>query len=203
MKKHPANRTEIGENNFGIEIKKCLEVLRSGGLILYPTDTIWGIGCDATNEVAVAKVYALKKRNEEKSMIVLVNAEYMLDQYVKEIPKAAFEFIEYIEKPLTIIYPGAINLAKNLVSSDGTIGIRITKDAFCRQLIQQFKKPIVSTSANISGQSAPRSFHEIDEEICSGVDYIVNYRQYEMGNNNTPSTIIKVEVNGVFKILRK
>ena len=203
MKKHPANRTDIGENNFGDEIKKCLEVLRSGGLILYPTDTIWGIGCDATNEAAVAKVYALKKRNEEKSMIVLVHAEYMLDQYVKEVPKAAFDFIEYVEKPLTIIYPDAINLAKNLISSDGTIGIRITKDAFCKQLIQQFKKPIVSTSANISGNTAPSSFNKIDEEIITGVDYVVNLRQHEMGNNNTPSTIIKVEVNGVLKFLRK
>ena len=187
---------------FAEEIRNCIKVLREGGTILYPTDTIWGIGCDATNEAAVAKVYALKKRNEEKSMIVLVAKEYMLDQYVKEIPKAAFDFIENMEKPLTIIYPDAINLPKNLINSDGTIGIRITKDPFCAQLIQQFKRPIVSTSANISGQSAPASFHDIDEVIVNGVDYVVKLRQHETGQN-TPSTIIKVEVNGVFKIIRK
>jgi len=188
---------------YAEEIRNCIKVLREGGTILYPTDTIWGIGCDATNEAAVAKVYALKKRDEEKSMIALVANEWMLEQYVKEIPKAALDFIEYVEKPLTIIYPGAINLVKNLVGADGTIGIRITKDTFCAQLIQQFKRPVVSTSANISGLSAPNSFNDIDEEIVSGVDYVVNLRQHEMGKNNTPSTIIKVELNGVFKILRK
>jgi L-threonylcarbamoyladenylate synthase len=187
---------------YAEEIRNCIKVLREGGTILYPTDTIWGIGCDATNEIAVAKIYTMKKRNEEKSMIALVANEWMLEQYVQEVPKAAFDFIENMEKPLTIIYPNAINLAKNLVSDDGTVGIRIIRDAFCAQLIQQFKKPIVSTSANISGQSAPNSFNDIDEEIISGVDYVVNLRQHEM-NQNKPSTIIKIELNGVFKILRK
>ena len=187
---------------YAEEIRNCIKVLREGGTILYPTDTIWGIGCDATNEVAVAKVYTLKKRNEEKSMIALVANEWMLEQYVQEVPKAAFDFIENMEKPLTIIYPNAINLAKNLVSDDGTVGIRIIKDTFCAQLIRQFKYPIVSTSANISGHTAPNSFNDIDEEIVSGVDYVVNLRQHEM-NQNKPSTIIKVELNGVFKILRK
>ncbi len=189
--------------DFRDEIKKCIEVLRSGGIILYPTDTIWGIGCDATNEAAVSKIYELKKRNEEKSMIALVANEWMLEQYVKEIPKAALDFIEYVEKPLTIIYPDALNLAKNLINTDGTIGIRITRDPFCKQLIQQFKKPIVSTSANVSGLPSPVSFKYIQEEILSGVDHVVDLRQHEMGQNNTPSTIIKVEMNGVFKIIRK
>ncbi len=187
--------------DFREDINKCIKVLRDGGIILYPTDTIWGIGCDATNEVAVAKIFALKKRNEEKSMIVLVANEWMLEQYVKEVPKAALDFIEYIEKPLTIIYPDAVNLPKNLINVDGTIGIRIIKDDFCVQLIRQFKKPIVSTSANISGQPAPSSFHKIEDAIQSGVDYVATHRQDE-ATNSTPSTIIKVEVNGVFKFIR-
>ena len=184
------------------EIKKCLEILRSGGIILYPTDTIWGIGCDATNEIAVQKIYQLKKRTEEKSMIILVDTENMLAQYVKEIPDAAFQFIECYDTPLTIIYSDARNLAKNVVGSDGSIGIRITKDIFCGQLINQFRKSLVSTSANISGEKTPNSFHDISDEILSGVDYIVNLRQHETAQNK-PSTIIKVEVNGVFKIIRK
>ena len=187
---------------YAEEIRNCIKVLRDGGTILYPTDTIWGIGCDATNEAAVAKVYALKNRSEAKSMIALVANEWMLEQYVQEVPKAALDFLEYVEKPLTIIYPGAINLTKNLINADGTIGIRVTKDKFCAQLIQQFKRPIVSTSANISGHSVPSSFNDISEEIISGVNYVVNLRQHEM-NQNKPSTIIKVELNGVFKILRK
>jgi L-threonylcarbamoyladenylate synthase len=184
------------------EIKKCLEILRSGGIILYPTDTIWGIGCDATNEVAVQKIYQLKKREEEKSMIILVDSENMLGRFVKEIPEAALQFIENIDNPLTIIYPDARNLAKNVVGDDGSIGIRITKDAFCSQLINQFRKPLVSTSANISRENSPKSFNDISEEILSGVDYVVNLRQHETSPNK-PSTIIKVELNGVFKILRK
>jgi L-threonylcarbamoyladenylate synthase len=184
------------------EIKKCLEILRSGGIILYPTDTIWGIGCNATNEIAVQKIYQVKKREEEKNMIILVDSENMLGRYVKEIPEAALQFIENIDNPLTIIYPDARNLAKNVVGLDGSIGIRITNDAFCSQLINQFRKPIVSSSANISGENAPKSFNDISEEILSTVDYVVNLRQHETAQNK-PSTIIKVELNGVFKIIRK
>jgi L-threonylcarbamoyladenylate synthase len=184
------------------EIKNALEVLRKGGTILYPTDTVWGIGCDARNKDAVAKVFKIKQRAEYKSMVTLVCDDKMLNRYVKEVPEVAWDLIEAADTPLTIIYPGARMLAENVVAADGSVGIRLIKDPFCRDLVHKFGKPIVSTSANISGENAPSSFNDIKIDILNKVDYIVNLRKNE-NNNVQPSTIIKVALNGEFKIIRK
>jgi L-threonylcarbamoyladenylate synthase len=184
------------------EVLKCVEVLKSGGIILYPTDTIWGIGCDATNEEAVKKVFAIKKREESKSLIVLLDAPEKLNKYVKEVPAAAWDLIEYSEKPLTIVYSDAMHLAKNITDADGTIAIRIVKNDFCIALLRKFGKPLVSTSANISGEAAPLSFNHINQNILSQVGYVVNL-PHEINRTGKPSTIIKIETNGVIKFLRK
>ncbi len=184
------------------EVNKALEVLKQGGLILYPTDTIWGIGCDATNKEAVEKVYALKNRSESKSMIVLLDSDSKLQSYVREIPDVAYDLIEYAEHPLTIIYSNAKNLAENIINEDGSIGIRITNHPFCKELLQRFRKPIVSTSANISGQKSPANFSEIDEEIINGVDYVVDFEQEDLSIKK-PSTIMKLEPDGRFVFIRK
>ncbi|HET8830415.1 MAG TPA: L-threonylcarbamoyladenylate synthase [Pelobium sp.] len=184
------------------EINKALEVLKNGGLILYPTDTVWGIGCDATNQEAVAKIYALKRREDSKSMITLLDTDNKLQSYVSEVPDVAYDLIEYTEKPLTIIYSGAKNLASNLVNADGSIGIRIPKHEFCQQLIQRFRKPIVSTSANISGESTPGNFSEISPEIIEGVDYVIDLEQMS-SEKKQPSTIMKLEPGGKFVFIRK
>ncbi len=183
------------------EIEECIEVLKSGGLILYPTDTIWGIGCDATNEEATQKIFQLKRRTDSKSMIVLLDNEARLAAYIREVPQQAYELMEYSEKPLTLVLPGAKNLAKNIIAADESIGIRITKDEFCRNVIQRFRKPIVSTSANISGENPPLNFSEVSEEIKSGVDYVVRLRQNE-SQKGFPSQIIQLGVGGEIKFLR-
>ncbi|TAJ14658.1 threonylcarbamoyl-AMP synthase [Marinilabiliaceae bacterium JC017] len=184
------------------DIKKALEVLHNGGLILYPTDTIWGIGCDATNPEAVKKIYELKQREDSKSMLVLTDSSAKLNGIVEEVPEMAWDLVEVTNKPLTIIYPGAKNLAPNLIAADGTIGIRVTDELFSKSLCSRFKKPIVSTSANISGTPAPGHFGEVAEEIKEGVDYIVNYRQDET-SNPAPSGIIKLGVNGEITVIRE
>jgi L-threonylcarbamoyladenylate synthase len=184
------------------EIQNALDVLRKGGIILYPTDTIWGIGCDATNEEAINKIYKLKQRSDNKSMIILLDTEAKLLSYVRQVPEQAWQLIEYAEKPLTIIYPEAKNLPKNIIAKDGTVGIRITKDEFCKKLIEKFRKPIISTSANISGSNSPSNFSEITDEIKSGVDYVVALRQEEK-TKSTPSSIIQLGVNGELKFIRK
>lgn len=184
------------------EILNAIEILRNGGIILYPTDTVWGIGCDATNENAVAKIFKLKKREDSKSMIVLLDNENKLQSYIREVPEVAWDLIDYAEKPLTIIYYGAKNLAANVIADDGSIGIRITKDEFCKKMIERFRKPVVSTSANISGNEPPATFSEIDETIINGVDYVVNLRQHEK-SKSSPSTIIRLKVNGQFEFIRK
>jgi L-threonylcarbamoyladenylate synthase len=184
------------------EIKNALEVLRKGGTILYPTDTVWGIGCDARNKEAVNKVFKIKQRAEYKSMVTLVCDDTMLNRYVKDVPAIAWDLIEAAEHPLTIIYPDGRMLAENVIAADGSVGIRMVKDEFCKNLIHRFGKPIVSTSANISGEPAPSSFNEIKLDILNKVDYIVNYRKNEQ-NNVQPSTIIKVALNGEIKIIRK
>ena len=183
------------------DIKKALEVLRSGGLVLYPTDTIWGIGCDATNVEAVKRVYALKQREETRSMLVLLHSEGQLPGYVTEVPDIAWQLIEVADKPLTLIYPKAKNLAANLVGEDGSIGIRIVRDDFCVRLLQAFRKPLVSTSANISGESAPSWFGEISEKIIAGVDYVVQWRQDDT-TPAEPSSIMKIGTGGQFTIIR-
>ena len=183
------------------DIKKACEVLQAGGLILYPTDTIWGIGCDATNEEAVRKVYALKKRMDNKAVLVLTDSTAKLNMYVSDIPDIAWDLIEVADKPLTIIYAHAKNLAPNLLGEDGSVGIRITKEDFSRRLCERFRKPLVSTSANISGESAPKNFQEISDIIKNGVDYIVKYRQDDMSQAK-PSNIIKLGDGGVIQIIR-
>lgn len=190
------------KNTFNKDIAQALEVLRNGGLILYPTDTIWGIGCDATNPEAVEKVFQLKGRAQGKALIVLLENDNKLSSYVREIPDVAYDLIEYAEKPLTIVYDGAKNLAKNLIAEDGSIGIRITSHPFCKQLLQRFKKPIVSTSANRSGEPSPNSFHEISNEILEGVDYVVQSEQ-DVVNEHQASTIMKLGPSGQFQLIRK
>ena len=184
------------------DIKRALEVLKSGGIILYPTDTIWGIGCDATNPEAVKRVYEIKKREDSKSMLVLMENPALLERYVDDVPEVAWDLVEITITPLTIIYPNAKNLAKNLVAEDGSIGIRFTKEEFTTRLLQRFRRPLVSTSANISGEKSPAFFDEISEEIKSQVDYIVEYRQDDIAPAQ-PSSIIKLGPGGQIDILRK
>ena len=176
--------------------------MREGGAILYPTDTIWGIGCDATNEDAVRRVYEIKQRQDSKAMLVLVDSSVKVDFYVRDVPEVAWDLIDLADKPLTIIYSGARNLAANLLAEDGSVGIRVTNEDFSKRLCQQFRKAIVSTSANISGQPSPKNFSEISEEVKSAVDYIVGYRQEEISNPK-PSSIIKLDKGGVIKIIRE
>ena len=176
--------------------------MREGGVILYPTDTIWGIGCDATNEDAVRRVYEIKQRQDSKAMLVLVDSSVKVDFYVRDVPEVAWDLIELADKPLTIIYSGARNLAANMLAEDGSVGIRVTNEDFSKRLCQQFRKAIVSTSANISGQPSPKNFSEISEEVKSAVNYIVGYRQEEMSNPK-PSSIIKLDKGGVIKIIRE
>ncbi|RKE03435.1 L-threonylcarbamoyladenylate synthase [Marinifilum flexuosum] len=184
------------------DINKALEVLKSGGVILYPTDTIWGIGCDATNADAVKRVYEIKQREDCKAMLVLMENPNRLNSYVDEVPEIAWDLIEANDKPMTLIYPGAKNLAPNLINSDGTIGIRISNEEFTQNLIQRFKKPIVSTSANISGDPSPANFSEINEELKGLVDYVVEYKQDDF-EKASASSIIKIGVGGEIQILRK
>lgn len=187
--------------NFESDITKCIEVLNAGGLILYPTDTVWGIGCDATNATAVEKIYHLKKRSDEKAMIVLVAEERDILKYVAAPDLSVFDFLKKVRKPTSIVYEGVLGLAENLVSKVGSIAIRICKDEFCRHLIKRFRKSIVSTSANISGAKTPENFKEISDEIKNGVDYIVTHRRDDE-TVAEPSSVIKWE-NGKIIILRK
>ena len=183
------------------EIKNCIEHLKNGGLILYPTDTIWGIGCDANNLEAVKKIYALKRRENSKSLICLVADERMLNRYIKEIPEVAQDIIEVSENPTTIIYDNPVNVASNLIGSDNSIGIRIPDNEFCYQLIRKFNGAIVSTSANISGEPTPKDFSEISDDILKGVDYVVNL--YQDKKTTKASSIIKLSNNGLVTIIRK
>lgn len=192
----------MSETNFTEDLRQALNVLIKGGIILYPTDTIWGLGCDATNQDAVEKIFKIKKRRESKSLIILVNGFTMLERYIRHLPEIAGELLEVSEKPLTIIFPEGKNLAPGVCSDDGSVGIRICNDDFCNKLITRFRKPVISTSANISESPSPSYFSEIDDEIINSADYVVKYRQTDT-NKNTPSSIIKVEDNGVIKIIRK
>ena len=183
------------------DIKKACEIMEKGGIILYPTDTIWGIGCDATNEDAVKRVYEIKKRIDSKALIVLVDKPVKVEFYVREVPEIAWDLIDVADKPLTIVYPNARNLATNVLAEDGSVGIRITQETFSRKLCERFRKAIVSTSANISGQPAPTNFNEISDEIKQAVDYVVTYRQDDP-YQPSPSSVIWIGEGGVIKILR-
>lgn len=184
------------------EITKTLEVLKAGGIILYPTDTVWGIGCDATNPQAVQKIIDIKQRASNKSLIVLLDTDNKLQSYVNQVPDIAYDLIEYAENPLTIIYSGAKNLAPNVIAANGSVGIRIVKHDFCSPLIQQLRKPVVSTSANISGNSSPKNFSDINPELFSLVDYVVDFEQENL-EEKKPSTIMKLEADGRFEFIRK
>ena len=186
---------------FNADIEACLRVLESGGLILYPTDTIWGIGCDATSEAAVEKIFTLKKRIETKALIVLIADERSLLQYVASPHIEVFDYIQGVSKPTTIIYENAIGLAGNLLAEDGSVGIRICADEFCKHLIKRFRKPIVSTSANVSSFPPPKVFSDIDIAVKEGVDYVVHYRQDDM-TPLEPSAVVKSNKDGSFTILR-
>ncbi len=188
--------------DFREDIKRACEVMQKGGVILYPTDTIWGIGCDATNEEAVRRVYDIKKRADSKAMLVLVDSDVKVDFYVTDVPPVAWDLIELSTKPMTIIYDGARNLAPNLIAEDGSIGIRVTREEFSKQLCFRFRKAVVSTSANISGEPSPGCFAEISEEIKQAVDYIVGYRQTDT-NRPAPSSIVKLGSGGQVKIIRE
>ncbi|RWY57413.1 L-threonylcarbamoyladenylate synthase [Mucilaginibacter gilvus] len=184
------------------EVNKALKVLQDGGIILYPTDTIWGIGCDATNTEAVQKIFALKQREESKSMIVLIDNDNKLQSYITEVPEIAYQLIEFAENPLTLVMPGARNLSPALIADDGSVGIRVSNHPFCQQLIQRLRKPIVSTSANISGQPSPEYFAKIDHDIIDGVDYVVDIDQHSM-EKKSPSTIMRLDPNGSFEFIRR
>lgn len=184
------------------DIKKAIEVMRKGGIILYPTDTVWGIGCDATNAEAVAKVYALKRRDDSKALICLVDSDSRLQRYIRNVPDVAWQLIEAVEKPTTLILDGAVNLAPNLIAEDGSIGIRITKEPFSHELCYRFQKAIVSTSANVSGEPAAQNYRDISQEILDGVDYVCESRRQEH-KPHTPSSIIKLAADGEVKVIRK
>jgi len=184
------------------EVAAALKIVQQGGIILYPTDTIWGIGCDATNTEAVQKIYRLKQRDEAKSMIILLDNDNKLQSYISDVPELAYDLIEFAENPLTLVMPGAKNISPSLIAADGSVGVRISDHPFCQQLIQRLRKPLVSTSANISGKPSPQYFSQIDQEIIDGVDYVVDIDQHSMEIKN-PSTIMRLSPNGSFEFIRR
>jgi L-threonylcarbamoyladenylate synthase len=187
---------------FEEDIKESLKTLRQGGIILYPTDTIWGIGCDPTNEAAVNKIFSIKSRDENKSLIILADGLSMVERYVEDCPEIVFELASVTDTPLTIVYPKGKYLADGVCASDSSIAIRICHDEFCSELITRFRKPIVSTSANFSGSPAPEIFGDIEKNLIEKVDFVVKYRQNDR-SKGVPSPVIKVNSNGTIVIIRK
>ena len=187
---------------FDEDIKESLITLREGGIILYPTDTIWGLGCDPSNEAAINRIFKIKSRGENKSLIILTNGLPMIERYVTEIPEIIYELAEVSDTPLTIIYPKGKNLAAGVCGEDDSVAIRICHDEFCRELISRFRKPIISTSANLSGKTSPSNFSEIEKSLIDKVDYVVNYRQNDR-SKSIASPVIKVNYDGTIKIIRK
>lgn len=184
------------------DVKAAVDVLRRGGLILYPTDTVWGIGCDATNSEAVRKVYALKRRNDSKALITLVDSVASLERVVDEVPDVAYELLEAAVDPITVVYDHGVGVAPELLADDGSIGVRVTSEEISRAICRTLRRPLVSTSANISGMSAPRSFDQISAEIVDGVDYVCLSKRLDPWPEK-PSTVIKISRGGLFRILRK
>lgn len=193
---------EMKKMNQQEDIKNAIEVMKQGGVILYPTDTVWGIGCDATNAEAVAKVYKIKKRNDSKALICLVDSDARLQRYVRNVPNVAWDILDIAIKPTTIILDGAVNLAPNLIAEDGSIALRITKEPFSHELCYRFQKPLVSTSANISGEPAAANYNDISQELLGAVDYVCFSRRQEH-KPHTPSSIIKLKEDGEVMIIRK
>lgn len=191
----------MDKQQYDEDIRQAVKTLRDGGIILYPTDTVWGIGCDATNPDAVAKIYALKQRAESKSMLVLVDSPTRAQLYARDIPDAAYDMMELTNKPLTLILDGAKNLAHNLIAEDGSIGIRVTAEQYSHDLCYRFGKAVVSTSANISGQPSAAIFSEISQEIKDGVDYIAQFRRDD-NSKSKPSSIVKLKADGRVTIIR-
>jgi L-threonylcarbamoyladenylate synthase len=189
------------QTDFGNDIEECISVLRNGGIILYPTDTIWGIGCDATNEKAVERIFQLKNRPDQKALIVLVADEMDVLKHVAHTDLRVFDYVKQSPRPVTVVYEGAIGLADNLVGKDGSVAIRITDDTFCKHLIKRFRKPIVSTSANVSGEPPARYFSEIKDEIKNGVDFVVKYRQDD-DSIASPSMVIRWNKDATVTVLR-
>lgn len=188
-------------SDINTEVHNAYEVIKNGGIILYPTDTVWGIGCDATNEEAVKKVYDLKQRDDSKSMIVLMNGEKMMYNVFHQIPDVAWEILDLSERPTTLILDNPRNVAANIIAEDKTLGVRLVKEPFCFKLMERMKRPLVSTSANVSGNVTPKTFKEISPEIIKGVDYVVNLHRDKVCKN--PSTIIKLSLDNQVKIIRK
>lgn len=184
------------------DIRRAVEVMRAGGVILYPTDTVWGIGCDATNPEAVAKVYAIKHRDDSKAMICLVDSDARLQRYVRNVPDVAWQLIDCSDRPMTVILEGATGLATNLIADDGSVALRITKEAFSKELCYRFQKAIVSTSANISGEPAAQNYCDIKQELLDAVDYVCWSRRQEH-QPHKPSSIVRVKLNGEVDIIRK
>ncbi len=189
------------ENPRDADIRAAIDVLRQGGTILYPTDTIWGIGCDATNPEAVRKVFQIKQRDDSKALICLVDSPGRLQRYVRRVPDVAWDIIDCATRPTTLILDGAVNLAPNLLAEDGSVAIRVTAEVFSKQLCYRYQKAIVSTSANISGQPAPQTFADIDPAIIDAVDYVCLSRQRDTSRHQ-PSAIIKMGIDGEVKIIR-
>lgn len=184
------------------DIKKAIEVMKNGGVILYPTDTVWGIGCDATNAEAVSKIYKIKHRDDSKALICLVDSAVRLQRYVRNVPEVAWQIMELATKPTTVIFDNAVNLAPNLIADDGSVGIRITQEPFSKELCYRFQKPIVSTSANISGEPAAQNYKDIAEELLKSVDYVCYSRRQEK-QPHMPSSIIRIKANGEVDIIRR
>jgi L-threonylcarbamoyladenylate synthase len=187
---------------YSEDLNHALTTLRNGGVILYPTDTIWGLGCDPTNPAAVEKIFSIKSREPGKSLLILADSEAMVERYVTEVPEIAWELTGVSEDPLTVIYPGGKNLAPGVCSEDGTVGIRICREKFCNELISRFRKPIISTSANSSGMPSPGNFSEIEPKILEAADYVVKYRQDD-GRKFAASPVILLGIDGTIKIIRK
>lgn len=194
----PVQRQELP---FAADVERSVETLSKGGIIIYPTDTIWGIGCDATRSDAVRRIFELKRRADSKALITLLGDVRLLDRYVDDVPEQAYDLIEFSTRPLTIIYDRGRNLAPELLAADGSVGIRVTADPFCREVMRRLRRPIVSTSANFSGEPSPSCFAEISAELLAGADYVVGWRRNE-ANGARPSSIMKLSAGGLFSIIR-
>lgn len=192
----------MSQKEIAEDIRTAVQTLRQGGLILYPTDTIWGIGCDAANEEAVRRIFQLKRREDSKAMICLVDSANRMQRYLRQVPDVAWDLVEYADKPLTLILDGAVNLAPSLIAQDGSIGLRVTRETISHELCYRYERAIVSTSANISGEPSPACFAEISDVIKQGVDYVMRSRQNDLSKSK-PSQIVKLSLDGQVRIIRK